>query len=360
MTELIRRLDRDRFDVHVACFHRRGVWLPRVARAASEIAEFPVPNFRSPRTLVELAKFARWCRLRRLAVVQAADIYANGFALPGAALARVPVRVGSRREVHPSRGRGLEALQRLGYAAAHRVVANSEAGAARLRAEGVAPRRVSVIRNGLDLGAFVPRQPLPGRHRIISVGRLRPEKAHEVLLAAVAQLRAAWPDVTLRLVGDGARESVLRQFAADHGLADRVEFLGQREDVAALLRDADVFVLPSRIEASPNAALEAMAAGLPVVATDVGGIPEVVTTGLTGILVPPDDAGALAKAVAQLFADPSHAERLAGAGRRHVESEYSFDRMVAAFQALYVTELVRSGHTAVASLEPDDLQTVAP
>ena len=123
---------------------------------------------------------------------------------------------------------------------------------------------------------------------------------------------------------------------------------------------ADVFVLPSRIEASPNAALEAMAAGVPVVASNVGGIPEAIRTDVTGVLVPPNDAVALADALSRLFHDPVRAERLGLAARRHVETHYSFDRMVTAFQVQYVSDLVRRGYTRVASLNPDDLQTVAP
>jgi glycosyltransferase involved in cell wall biosynthesis len=359
MTELIRRLDRRRFDVHVACFHRKGVWLPRIASLVSEVAEFPIRSFRSPSTLTQFAAFARWCRARRIAVVQAADIYANAFALPAAALARVPVRVGSRREVHPSRGRGLGAAQRFGYAAAHRIVTNSSAGAARLQSEGIPSERIAIVRNGLDLAAFGLRSSPPRQRRIVSVGRLRPEKAHEVLLAAMALLRPSWPSVRLRLVGDGPREAALRQLAGERGLLDCVEFLGHRDDVPAILRDADVFVLPSRTEASPNAVLEAMAAGLPVVASNVGGIPEAITPGVTGMLVPPDDANALAGAIGHLFDNPSQAERLGLAGRRHVEEHYSFGRMVGAFESLYLAELTRRGYHFVApGLNTEGLQTV--
>ena len=359
MTELIRRLDRKRFDVHAACFHRRGVWLPRIEGVVSEIAEFPIASFRSPSTLARFGAFVRWCRARQIAVLQAADLYANAFALPAAALAGVAVRVGSRREVHPSRGRGLSALQRAGYAAAHRVITNSDAGAARLRSEGIPSDRISVVRNGLDLAAFPLRSSPPRQRRIVSVGRLRPEKAHEVLIAAVARLRPAWPDVRLRLIGDGPREAALRQIAGEYGLLDCVEFLGHRDDVPALLREADVFALPSRSEASPNAVLEAMAAGVPVVASDVGGIPEAITPGLTGILVPPGDDEALAGALGHLFSDPLQAERLGLAARRHVEGHYSFTRMVGAFEELYLAELARHGYPLAApGLNTGGLQTV--
>ncbi len=360
MTELVRRLDRSRFDVFVACFHRRGVWLQRVERVASEVAEFPVRSFGSPGTLVQAAAFARWCGKRRIAVVQAADIYANAFALPAARLAGVPVRVGSRREVHPTRGRALEALQRIGYSAASRIVANSQAGAARLRSEGIAARRISVVRNGLDLAAFTTSPAPRGGRVIVTVARLRPEKAHEVLFAAVRRIHEAWPDVRLLVVGDGPREDELRALAEQQGLFHCIEFLGHREDVAAVLAHSDVFVLPSRIEASPNAVLEAMAAGLPVVAGRVGGIPEVVSDGVTGVLVPPDSPDVLAGALFRLFDEPAYADALGRAARRYVEEHYSFDRMVSAFEHLYLAELHARGYKSpVLAREARDLRAAA-
>jgi L-malate glycosyltransferase len=343
MTELVRRLDRTRFDVHVACFHRRGVWLPQVAAVVDEIAEFPIHGFRALSTVVATLAFARWCLRHRIQVVHAADLYGNAFALPAAWLVDVRVRIGSRREVHP-RGRGLEALQRLGYRCAQRIVANSEAGAARLRREGIAGRRISVIRNGLEPDAFRNRPARTRGFRVVTVSRLRPEKAHEVLIAAIARLRHAHPRVELHIVGDGPREQPLREMVAREGLRDSVRFLGHRDDVPALLGRADAFVLPSRFEASPNAALEAMAAGLPVIASDVGGIPETITDGVTGLLVPPDNPELLAGALFRLFDDAAQADRLAASGREYVRAHYSFDRMVAAFEELYLSELWRRRH----------------
>lgn len=358
MIELARRLDRRRFEVHVACFHKRGAWLPRVESEVSGIAEFPIRGFGNPTALRRAGAFVRWCRAHRIAVVQAADIYANAFALPAARLAGVSVRVGSRREVHPSRGRVLEALQRFGYSQADRVVANSEAGASRLRLEGVEERRIAVVRNGLDLAPFAIRASPRGRHRVVTVARFRPEKAHEVLLAAISRLRGDWPDVEVWLAGDGPREPALRALAHELKIADAVRFLGHRDDVPELLAQCDVFVLPSRIEAAPNAVLEAMASGLPVIASRVGGVPEAITHGVNGILVHPDDPDALAGALGSLFADPSSAERIGRAGRSHVESNYSFDRMVSSFEQLYLAELARHGYECQATgADPGDLET---
>src|SRR5215212_6857589 len=115
MSELIRRLDPERFQVHVACFEKAGAWLPRVAERAASIAEFPIHGFARPATFRKLLAFASWCRKQRIAVVQTCDLYANIFGLPGAALAGVPVRIGSRRELNPDKTRGQIRLQRHAY-----------------------------------------------------------------------------------------------------------------------------------------------------------------------------------------------------------------------------------------------------
>jgi glycosyltransferase involved in cell wall biosynthesis len=120
---------------------------------------------------------------------------------------------------------------------------------------------------------------------------------------------------------------------------DRCRFLGHRDDVPAVLAAADVFVLPSRSEASPNSVIEAMAAGLPVVATSVGGIPELVTDGRTGRLVPPGDPSALAQALVDLLDHPGHAAELGRAARARIERTASFERMVADFESLYLEEI---------------------
>jgi L-malate glycosyltransferase len=344
MTELIRRLDRRRFAVHAVCFHRRGPWLAGVEEAAESIVEFPIQGFRRPATWRQMAAFAAWCRAREIAVLQACDFYANVFALPAAARAGVPLRVGSRRDLNPDKSRPKLALQRLAYAAAHRVVANSQAAASWLLAERVPPRSIAVIPNGIDFDGFPAAAPRVGPlRRVITVANLRSEKAHEILIEAAARLRADWPDLEYLIVGDGPRREELEALSRARGLERQVRFLGQREDVPALLAASDVFVLPSRTEAFPNGIMEAMAAGLPAVACAVGGILELVAPGRTGSLVAPDDPAALAAALGALLADPARARVLGAAAQRHIEARYSFDRMVAAFEGLYLEGLQERG-----------------
>ena len=339
MTELIRRLDPSRFAVHVACFHRTGAWLPRVMERAASVTEFPIHGFAKPATASRLLAFARWCRRTRLAVVQTCDLYANIFGLPGAALAGVPVRIGSRRELNPDKSPLQIRLQRLAYRCATKVVANSPAAERILEREGLARESIAVIPNGVDLTAFAERKPGGAVRRFITVANLRPEKSHETLLAAAAELLRDRPYLEFQIVGDGPRRHELEQLARDRNLAPHVTFLGHREDVPALLRAADVFVLPSRSEAFPNSAIEAMAAGLPVVASAVGGLLNLVEDGHTGLLVPPRDPEALVAALRSLVEAPARARALGRAARAEVQQRYSFDRMVSSFEDLYLSML---------------------
>jgi glycosyltransferase involved in cell wall biosynthesis len=338
MTELIRRLDRTRFDVRVACFHKEGAWLPRVEDCA-EVTEFPIYGFARPATLVKAAAFARWCRLHSIAVVQACDLYANIFALPAAALAGVPARLGSRRELNPDKTAGQMALQRQAYRCAQRVVANSAAAATQLRGEGVPSERIHVIPNGVAMDRFAARGSMRPVTTILTVANLRKEKAHEVLLHAARKLAPRHPHVRFQIAGDGPRMAELRALNTTLGLDSQVTFLGHREDVPALLSEADAFVLPSRSEAFPNGAIEAMASGLPVIAAATGGLLDLIDSGRTGVLVRPDDPNALAEALEGLIHSPARAAMLGSAARDEVSRRYSFDRMVRSFEDLYLSQL---------------------
>jgi glycosyltransferase involved in cell wall biosynthesis len=342
MTELIRRLNPSRFRVHVACFDKRGAWLPRVAERAASVVEFPIQGFGRPATVGALLAFARWCRRERIAVVQTCDLYANIFGLPGAALAGVPVRIGSRRELNPDKTPGQIRLQRLAYRCATKVVANSEAARSILQTEGLAPGSIAVIPNGIEPASYPERSPEAATRPIrsvITVANLRPEKSHETLIAAARLLATDFPDVKFHIVGDGPRRAELEALVRTHRLEDRVLFLGHREDVSALLGEADVFVLPSRSEAFPNGAIEAMATGLPVVACRVGGLLDLIEDGRTGMLVEPENPEALAAVLRHLFTDRARAAQLGEQARAHVRQRYAFERMVASFEDLYLAGL---------------------
>jgi glycosyltransferase involved in cell wall biosynthesis len=170
---------------------------------------------------------------------------------------------------------------------------------------------------------------------VTTVANLRLEKGHEVLIRAAALIAREIPDLVVQLVGAGAmREALLGQIDALR-LTKVVRLLGDREDVPDVLDRTGIFVLPSRTEAFPNSVMEAMAMRLPVVASDVGGIPELIEHGRNGVLVPPGDERALAAAVLDLFRNPARASRLAASARATIEARYSFERMVREFEVLY-------------------------
>jgi glycosyltransferase involved in cell wall biosynthesis len=343
MIELLRRLDRTRWSVHVACLRASGGWFDRVVDTAQSVAEFPVRSFKSPGVVRAIAAFARWCRERRLAVVHTAELPSNIFGLPAAAAARVPVRIANRREINPDKSFAELALQRAAYAAAHRIVANSHAAADRLRREGVPPGKIAVIANGLAAADFPVRAPRGHRRRIVVVANLRPEKGHDVLIDAAPEILRRHPDAEFEFVGRGRQRDALMEQARGRGVLERITFAGHCPDVAQRLADADVFVLPSRSEAFPNAVLEAMAAGLPVVASGVGGIRELIVHGQTGLLVPPDRPEALAQQICRILEDGALAHRLSLSAGADARARFSFDRMVDQFESLYLAELSRRG-----------------
>jgi sugar transferase (PEP-CTERM/EpsH1 system associated) len=262
---------------------------------------------------------------------------------------------GRPRVVHTKHGRNEPdvprqvLLNRLASALCDRVVAVSDdAAAVALGVERVRADKVITIGNGVPTDEFRPRGDgaaarrllgvPPGGFHVGCVARLAAVKDHGTLLEAFARLRVALPDAHLTLVGDGPERASLEARRALLGLDHAVTFAGARADVAPLLAAFDVFALASRSEGMSLTLLEAAAAGLPVVATRVGGNAEVVVAGETGLLVPPGEPGALASALAAVAANP-HRAALGAAGRARVEHRFGVARMARAYAELYTEVL---------------------
>jgi glycosyltransferase involved in cell wall biosynthesis len=211
-----------------------------------------------------------------------------------------------------------------------------------LEQAGVPAQRIHTIPNGVDTALFAPpslphsREPRPARGaRVVFVGRLVEEKALPVLLRAWAAVTERIAAATLDIVGAGPLQAELRALAARLGITSTVTFHGFHDDVTPFLWAADVFVLPSVVEGLSNALLEAMAAGLPVVATRISGTEDVVVHGETGLLVPADDADALAGALTSLLAAPERAREMGRRARDQVIRQCGLDLVAAAYVALY-------------------------
>jgi glycosyltransferase involved in cell wall biosynthesis len=233
-------------------------------------------------------------------------------------------------------------VDRVLCALATAIIATSRAVARRFPWAGA---KVRLVPNGVDLERFAPR-PQSGALRAslglppsapvaVSVGRHVPEKGYRHLVDATALVERARPGVHWVLVGDGELRGQLEAQARRLGLGSRVHFTGWRDDVADVLALADVFVLPSESEGFGRVLVEAMAMGRAVVATAVGGVPDVVVAGETGLLVRPADPVALADAVQALLADRAHASRLGAAGRARAESTFSLGAHVDAVERVY-------------------------
>ncbi len=210
---------------------------------------------------------------------------------------------------------------------------------------GLDPAKVRVVPNGVDLAAIDAARPGPEVRRELGlsagvpllglVGRLDHwGKGHKELFEAMAALKERYPLHAL-IIGGGRRKREVRSLAASLGLAEVVHFLGHRRDVPDLLNALDIFILPSYSEGVSLALLEAMAAARPVIVSRVGGLPEVVEQGKTGLLIPPRDADALAEALARLLDDPDFAKKLGASARRRVRAHFSLDRLGREINAIY-------------------------
>jgi glycosyltransferase involved in cell wall biosynthesis len=214
--------------------------------------------------------------------------------------------------------------------------------------EGVRPKLVEVIPNGVRMDAAVPRAEAraelgldPDAFVAGIVAGLRTEKAHEVLFGAAARMRDSGRAITLCLVGDGVRRAELEQKATDLRLDGSVVWAGQRPDAKRLSKAFDVGVICSDFEGLPNAALEMLAAGVPVVSTDVGTMPSILANG-AGITVPVRDEVALADAICSFVDDPGLVERASGIAREIIQRDYEFGRMVRDFERVYDRVLSRA------------------
>ncbi|MBN1285770.1 MAG: glycosyltransferase family 4 protein [Anaerolineae bacterium] len=316
------------------------------------------------RDLATLVKLWRLLRRERPDVVHTHTAKAGFVGRLAARLAGVPVVVHTfhghvfRGYFGPAKTRFFIALEQFGARLADRIVTLTEGLKRELVGYGIAPAaKFAVIPLGLELAplAALPRHggalrrelgldastPLVG-----AVGRLAPVKHLDLLLDAAAciDVQKLRSPLHIALAGDGECRPALEAQARALGIVERVHFLGWRDTRAlpAVYGDLDVLVMSSHNEGMPVSIIEAMAAGVPVVATAVGGVPDLVTDGQTGALVPPDDAGALAGAVTRVLTEPAPAQRMADAARRDVLERFSPARLADDLTALYTALLERA------------------
>jgi glycosyltransferase involved in cell wall biosynthesis len=330
-----------------------GHWVALAAHPGSAIATrareagmtfYPLRTHKALLPL-EVVRFAAWLKKHGVEVVNTHSSNDGWLAGLAARLAGKPILIRSRHiEVdYPNRFWSGFAFRTL----PHRVITTSQRIADRLVAElGIAPERVSCIATGVDLARVDPattrtlRQELDLTPDVALVGMisvLRSWKGHQTFLDAAARLvRESKRPLHFIIAGEGTMRVVLPDMIKQAGLEEKVTLLGHRTDVPNILASLDVLVLPSYAhEGIPQIILQAQAMARPVVATTIGGIPEVVEDGVTGLLVPPRDDIALAEKIGALLNDPALAVRLSQAGRTQIEATYSLDAMGGKLLALY-------------------------
>jgi glycosyltransferase involved in cell wall biosynthesis len=333
LVEFARHADRRRFALHFVSLASRGALACDLEAEGWPVTALDLPPGLWPSMALRLA---RMFRRDRADVVHTHNERPLIYAAPAARMARVRCVIHTRH----GRGVGISGRQRwlanLAAWAVDRYVCVSDDCARLTLAQGLSSWRVETLRNGIDTRRFAFRGPCAGG-LVVTVARLSPEKDVATLLHAAARLARAEPAFRLAIAGDGPCMPELRALTAELRLDEHVQFLGMVRDVAGLLARASMFVLSSISEGVSLTLLEAMACGLPVVATRVGGTPEVVTDE-TGLLVPPSEPEALAGAMRQLIKDTALARRLGEGGRRRVERHFDIRRMVADYEGMYVGE----------------------
>lgn len=324
------------FDVHLGCVNPRGP----LADQVENVARFPLGNslfgWRSMQTRLNLR---RHLRENHVQVAHSFDFYTNLTLIPAARLARVPVVIGSHRQL----GDLMRPVEFRAQVAAFRwcdaVVCNSQAAAARLVAAGLDRKKLVVVGNALPAAAFEPALPaLPRRPGVLRVGMIARMNAwyknHAGFLRIAAEIHKRLPEVEFLLAGDGPLRAELEQQAGALGLVDHVIFLGDRRDIGAVLASTDVAVLTSDSESLSNVILEAMAAGLPVVAYKVGGNAELVNE-QRGALVAASNESEFGTATLRLLSDGSLRTQLGANARRFVEENFSVNQVVRRYRELY-------------------------
>jgi len=339
-----------RYRVHVASLSDSGVLRAEIERLElGRIPSYPLTSFYDRRFLMQLRRFARYLREQNIALIHTHDFYTNIFGMAAAALARVPVRIASRREtaVRSAKQRGVE---RIAYRLAQTVVANCEEVRRQLIAEGVPASKVVTFHNGLDLERLAINSdrkrdevlasfnlPRGEERRFVTiVANLRLTlKDHPTFLRAAQRVHAAVPEAVFVLAGEGELIEPMRALAAELGLERAVFFTGPCARVAELLSVSDVCVLSSRAEGFSNSILEYMAAARPVVATDVGGACEAITEGETGYLVSAGDDEKMAERIISLLREPERARAMGERGRQRIAREFSCEAQLKRAEALY-------------------------
>ena len=338
--ELARSLRENSLQLHLGCLLKKGPFLDGLG----EIAHFDLGGSLYGRQSVKSRwQLARYLRKMRIAVAHSFDFYANLTLIPAARLAGVPAVIGSHRQLGDLLTPAQFRAQLMAFRWCDRVVCNSRAAADRLVLGGLSKQKVVVIGNALTPESFAEAAPaLPRKAGILRVGMIgrmnASYKKHHIFLQAASRLSRKVPNVEFLLVGDGPLRPELEREASELGLQGRVRFLGERRDIAAVLASLDISVVPSASESLSNVMLESMAAGVPVVATDVGGNSELAADS-RAVLVPPNNEESLVEGMERVLSNPELRSSLSFRAREFAQSNFGVERIRQQYCAVYAEAL---------------------
>jgi len=334
--EIARSLGKDAFQVHLGCLQKKGPFLEGLGEV--HLSE-PGGSLYSLTSIRSRWQLMRHLRKSKIAVAHAFDFYANLMLVPAAKLARVPVVIGSHRQLGDLLPPAKFRAQLTMFRWCDRVVCNSQAAADRLLQAGLPGHKVVVIGNGLPPEAFAETAPAlercEGILRVGMIARMNADyKNQGAFLRAAARVGQRLSNIEFLLVGDGPLRPQLEREAADLGLRSRVRFLGDRRDIPAILASIDVSVVPSASESLSNVILESMAAGVPVVATAVGGNNELGGDGRV-LLVSPNDEETLAAGLERVLGDEELRREMSYRARQFAQENFTVERIRKQYCELY-------------------------
>jgi glycosyltransferase involved in cell wall biosynthesis len=342
--ELVRRLDTDRFAAHVCSLKSPGFFGPRLASAAAGFHTLGLPEAAGLRAALNFlpacVRLAGIVRKVQPAIIHSFLFRANICGRLAGRLLGVPVIISSLRVTEA--GMLPHLVDRMTEGMVDRYTAVSEAVRQEaIRRTGIAPEKIITIPNGIECPVLSPASGEPGVFKIALFGRFHRQKGHAVLLHALKLLDGQGIPIRACFFGEGPDEAALKKTAHDLGIAERALFMGVADNPLEAMAGMDAIVLPSLWEGMPNAVLEAMAAGKPVVASSIAGMDELVQDGVTGLLCQPGNARELAAALQRLSSNRQLACAMGEAGRKLAGEKFSIDATVAATAGLY-DELLRS------------------
>lgn len=355
--QLLKLLRRDgTYNIFLASLNNEGILRDEVEELGfTEIPEFKLTSFYDLNFVKKLQNCVRFLKKNKIEIIHTHDFYTNVFGIAAARLARVPLKIASKRETGGMRSKLQRRIEKRIFSIADAIVINSEAVKNYLSAEGVSAEKIRVIYNGIDLERLAPQEirrrkiceelnlPTDENIKFITlVANLRHAVKNQPMFLRVAQrLTKECPDAHFILAGEGELKDDLENLAKELDIAANTHFIGRCAKIPELLSISFAGVLTSFAEGFSNSILEYMAAKLPVVATDVGGASEAIIESKTGFLVESNDDEAMANRLFELLQNPEKAKKMGELGRKKVEEDFSCASQLEKTINLYECEINR-------------------